>query len=102
MEMTHEHYAGTNADVCEVCGQELRRCDCPCCCGCQLIATSFENLCEDCQEGNHELPPRNIVEFELPLLKELIRNYEQALAANLWEQEEYFVRFNHEGMYKVE
>jgi hypothetical protein len=85
VEMIHDHYDGTTADICEECGQEIYPCRCPCSCGCSILLT--EDLCNDCKVGNHELPPRSNVEFELPLLKEIVAKYEDALVKNVWEEE---------------
>lgn len=43
----------------------MKRCWCPCGCGCEepVMQIDKDGLCPCCKEGNHEIPPSNLVDL---------------------------------------
>jgi len=65
-------------------------CWCPCRCGCAYPEEPLEpsGLCQDCIDGNHEVPPAGVklggvdaVEAMVPILASMLKQYREVLIA---------------------
>ena len=50
-------------------------CWCPCNCGCPTKDLNDDGLCQDCVEGNHEVPPDGVC----PSLEDLLKMHESCV-----------------------
>ena len=66
------------------CDKHAEPCWCPCRCGCKEpdAVVNSSGLCPDCEDGNHEVPPKGFwtgVEELLKLHESIVEQYRQVL-----------------------
>jgi len=81
-------FVANGRNFCNRCAQP---CWCPCNCGCKEPdgIMNPSGLCSDCEEGNHEVPPKttDLVEKLLPLHEAIVANYRAVLGMRRLEEQ---------------